>query len=75
MSVLLFIIGVYLFAGACYIRWFRVKHPGRLRRLKELQARFGTEKGDRMHFFLYVVLQTAVGLFLILRGAVRFGWI
>ena len=73
MSILLFLIGVYLFVGGCFIAWYRVKNPGRLARLQQIQRALGEKQGNLAHFLTYVVLQIGIGLFLIVRGLGRFG--
>jgi hypothetical protein len=68
MSTLLLIAGGYLLVGGCFIGWFRLQRPERLRRLTELKSKFGERQGNIIHFISYVVLQIGVGIALIFRG-------
>lgn len=75
MATLMLVFGLYLLAGGCFIGWFRTRHPGRLRRLRDLKARFGDAQGNIVHFLAYVVLQIVVGAFLLVRGLGELGFI
>lgn len=73
MPIIFLLIGVYLFVGGCFSAWYRAKDPGRLQRLAKIQRALGEKQGNLAFFLTYIVIQIAVGLFLIVRGLARFG--